>query len=129
MAAIRYRNGIDSETGKLISGAAHLSQCLATIWTTHLDQYVMELDFGLALRSHLAEDITPATALDVYHELVVSADLWEPEYAITKLQLVILEESGKLGLQHYGLYYPEGRFGNYDIAVPLNATLRSLRGT
>jgi len=117
---IRYRCGINARTGKLLSGPQHLAQSLSKIWQTRLDSRVMRLSFGADLRSALSEDLTPSIALLIYNEMVASAARWEPEYLITQLQLVTLQDTGKLGIRHGGIYYPEGRFGNYDLAVDLS---------
>jgi len=116
---IRYRSGLSEVTGQVISGPQHLAQSLGIIWHTRLDTRVMRLSFGADLRSLLCEDLTPALAMLIYNEMVASAARWEPEYELAQLQLVTLKESGALGLRHGGLYYPEGRFGNYDIAINL----------
>ncbi|MBA4799358.1 MAG: integrase [Rhizobiales bacterium] len=117
---IRYRTGINARTGKILTGPAHLAQSLSKIWQTRLDTRVMRLSFGADLRSALSEDLTPSIALLIYNEMVASAARWEPEYLITQLQLVTLQDTGKLGIRHGGIYYPEGRFGNYDLAVDLS---------
>lgn len=117
---IRYRTGINARTGKILTGPAHLAQSLSKIWQTRLDTRVMRLSFGADLRSALSEDLTPSIALLIYNEMVASAARWEPEYLITQLQLVALQDTGKLGIRHGGIYYPEGRFGNYDLAVDLS---------
>lgn len=119
MGALRIRSGIDARTGKVITGPAHLAQSLGKIWQTRINTRVMRLSFGSDLRSLLAEDLTPAIALLVYNELVASAARFEPEYRLTQLQLVKLTASGALGLRHGGIYYPEGRFGDYGKAVIL----------
>ncbi|CDN54759.1 Putative phage gp25 protein [Neorhizobium galegae bv. officinalis bv. officinalis str. HAMBI 1141] len=116
---IRYRSGLDARSGKPLAGAQHLMQSLGKIWGTRIDTRVMLLDFGSNLRSLLSEDLSPSIALLIYNELVASAARWEPEYAITQIQLVTLTEHGRLGLRHGGLYYPEGRFGNFEMAIPL----------
>lgn len=117
--ALKIRAGIDERTGKVITGPAHLAQSLSKIWHTRLDTRVMRLSFGSDLRSLLAEDLTPAIALLIYNELVATAARWEPEYRLTQLQLVKLTAGGALGLRHGGLYFPEGRFGNFNTAVVL----------
>lgn len=117
--ALKIRAGIDERTGKVINGPAHLAQSLSKIWHTRLDTRVMRLSFGSDLRSLLAEDLTPAIALLIYNELVATAARWEPEYRLTQLQLVKLTAGGALGLRHGGLYFPEGRFGNFSPAVVL----------
>lgn len=116
---IRYRTGINARTGQILTGPAHLAQSLGKIWQTRLNTRVMRLSFGADLRSALSEDLTPAIALLIYNEMVASAARWEPEYVIAQLQLVTLQETGKLGIRHGGIYYPEGRFGNYELAVDL----------
>jgi uncharacterized protein len=116
---IRYRTGIDARTGQILTGPQHLAQSLGIIWQTRIQTRLMRLPFGADLRSLLSEDLTPALALMIYNEMVASAARWEPEYELAQLQLVTLKDSGSLGIRHGGLYFPEGRFGNYDIAVSL----------
>ncbi len=117
MKAIRYRVGLDKETGKLLVGIAHLRQSLGVIWLTRKDIRYMLLDFGSDLRGHLGEDVTPSLALDLYDTMVTAAHRWEPEYRIRTMQLVHLTRLGSLGVKYGGTYYPEGRLGNYDIAI------------
>lgn len=123
--ALRIRSGIDERTGKIITGPVHLTQSLRKIWHTRLGTRVMRLTFGADLRSLLAEDLTPAIALLLYNEMVASAAAWEPEYRIDQLQLVRMTAGGALGIRHGGLYYPEGRFGNYQQAVVLGLNASS----
>ena len=124
VGAIRYRSGFNGRTGKLLVGAPHLVQSLDKIWGTRITQRVMLLNFGSDLRALLAEDVTPSLALAIYTEMVASAARHEPEYRINDMQLVTLTADGALGLRHGGLYYPEGRFGNYSLAAPLNVAPR-----
>ncbi|WP_279480257.1 integrase [Aureimonas sp. SK2] len=119
-AIVRYRTGIDRQTGKVLVGFDHVRQSLGVIWTTKVNRRLMLLDFGSSLRRFLAEDITPSLVMEIYDELVTSAHKWEPEYRISDLQLVHLKRTGGLGLAHGGTYYPEGRFGNYAIAENAN---------
>lgn len=116
MQAIRYRSGIDASSGRIITGRKHLAQSIATIWATRPGERIMLLSFGSNLRSHLAEDITGPLALEIYDDLIQTVIDWEPEYRIAEMQLVSLTLKGGLGIQHGGIYYPEGRFGNYAIS-------------
>ena len=117
--ALRYRVGIDERTGEILVGWAHVQQSLATIWTTALKARVMRLDFGSRLRTWLAEDLTPETALGLYGDLVEATCRFEPEYRISRLQFVDATRLGGLGLRHAGTYYPEGRLGNRRDAVAI----------
>ncbi|PWV97707.1 hypothetical protein DFR52_106232 [Hoeflea marina] len=126
--AIRYRTGVDRETGEILRGIAHLRQSLAVIWVTVIGTRIMRLEFGSRLRGHLGDDITPALALDIYVSMVEAAHRYEPEYRISSLQFVKLERDGTLGVRYAGTYFPEGRFGNYDVSdddqalVPMTLT-------
>ena len=115
MQAVRYRSGIDAETGGVLTGRAHLAQSIAFLWGVRFGEYAMLLDYGTDLRSHLAEDVNGALALEIYDDLTTAILKWEPEYRVSEMQLVSLTRLGGLGLRHDGDYYPEGRFGNYDI--------------
>lgn len=118
MQAVRYRQGADAVTGRPLVGRAHLAQSLGVIWATRVGELVMLLDFGANLRSHLAEDVTGSLALTIYNDLATAVEKWEPEYRVREMQLVSLTRDGGLGLRHGGIYYPEGRFGNYAIGEP-----------
>ncbi len=133
MRALRYRTGLNARTGEPLRGWPHVVQSLEKIWATRLGTRVMRLGFGSELFSRLAEDITPALALQLYTDLTVAAHTFEPEYRIASMQLVNLTRQGGLGLRHTGTYFPEGRLGIYEngesvtAAVPL-AMLRSVEG-
>jgi hypothetical protein len=133
MRGLRYRTGLDAQTGEPIRGWRHVAQSLETIWSTRPGSRVMRLAFGSDLYSRLGEDITPALALQLYTDLTIAAHAFEPEYRIRSMQLVNLGRDGGLGLRHSGTYYPEGRFGIFDFeeavtaAVPLSM-LRSAQG-
>ena len=119
--AIRYRTGIDPETGQFLFGRDDLLTSLKVIWSTRPGERLMRLQFGTDLRPFLAEDITPTLALEIYNELAIAVEKEEPEYRLDHMQFVKLTADGVLGLRHGGRYFPEGRFGNYDIAVPITA--------
>ena len=121
MQAIRYRSGVDARTGLLIRGQVHLAQSVASIWSTRIGERIMLLPYGANLRSHLAEDITGALALEIYDDLTTAVIRWEPEYRVAEMQLVSLTRKGGLGLRHAGLYYPEGRYGNYSVQEDFGA--------
>lgn len=125
-STIRYRTGIDRRTGQVITGWAHVCQSLEVIWLTEKNTRVMRLDFGAELHKRLGEDIAPALVVQLYADLVTATVAWEPEYRIKELQLVQVAQDGSLGLKHSGIYYPEGRFGNYRIAIAAGDVVRRM---
>lgn len=125
--AIRYRVGIDENTLGILIGWPHLRQSLKKIWTTRLGERWMLPEFGSNIRDHLAEDITPSLALDIYDDLITAAHANEPEFRVQSLRFVLIKESGALGLAYGGVYFPEGRYGNYEIAEIKEGTPIALR--
>lgn len=119
--ATRYRTGMDSRSGRTLRGWPAVAQSLERLWTTRLGARAMRLDFGSGLPGRLGQDLTPATALDIYQDLVSATHRFEPEYRILTLQVVRVTAIGALGLRHAGRYFPEGRFGNYEISETVGA--------
>lgn len=115
---IRYRTGIDARTGRPLTGFAHLAQSVAKIVTTMPTERVMRPLFGMDPTKHLGRNISAALAGALYRDLVEAVHRYEPEYRIRRMQLVSLDRKGGLGVALTGVYYPEGRFGNYAIEEP-----------
>lgn len=115
MALPRYRTGCDRVTGRVLSGWRHVEQSVGVILSTQLDARVMRLEFGADLLGQIGRNLTVDRVLKLYKMAVVAVHRWEPEYRIGSLNLVTVERTGVLALQTTGLYYPEGRFGNYDL--------------
>jgi phage baseplate assembly protein W len=118
---IRYRTGIDRNTGKPLRGWAHVQQSIATILRTLPGERWMLLDFGSNMVGHLGRNMVPAEILAIYQDVVPAIHAWEPEFRIARLALVQVERTGTLGLGVAGTYYPEGRLGNYAIAEAVSA--------
>lgn len=120
---VRYRTGTHHVSGQLLTGWAHVEQSVGLIITTVIGERVMRLDFGANTVRHLGRNLVAVTALAVYRDSVRAIHRWEPEYRVTRCQLVRLDATGGLALTTRGTYYPEGRLGNYDIAEPADAAI------
>lgn len=116
---IQYRTGIDAETGQLLTGLAHVSQSVSTIITTVPLEMVMLLDFGCDVVSRIGRNMYRESVLRLYGDIVTAVHRWEPEYRISRMQLVNITRTGGLAIALPGTYYPEGRFGNYALAEPV----------
>lgn len=118
--SIRYRTGISSRDGRPLTGYAHLAQSLDKIITTIPTEVVMLLDFGMNPTRRLGRNISAPLAAQLYRDIVTAVHKWEPEYRIVRLELLDIGRGGGLTIALGGRYYPEGRFGNYDIVEPAN---------
>lgn len=126
---VRYRSSMCRHTGRLITGFPAIEQSVARILTTRPTELVMLLDFGTDILRHLGKNIHRDRIVSLYMEAVNAIHKWEPEYRIRRLQLVRLERAGTLGIGFTGIYYPEGRFGNYEIAEEAGLTFPNTGGT
>lgn len=113
---IRYRVGIDRDTGRPLVGMAHVRQSVRRLVRTLPDERVMLLGYSCDIVRSIGRNLVPAEVLDLYRRIVGAVHRWEPEYRIRRLQLLALERTGTLGLGFQGTYYPEGRLGNYALA-------------
>lgn len=127
---IRYRVGIDQKTGRVLTGRDHLWQSIARIIHVQLTEMVMLLDFGSSTVRHIGRNMTLPEVLSLYQDAVKAIHRWEPEFRVRRIELVKADRTGVLALAPSGTYFPEGRFGNYDLqevasgALPLVAAAR-----
>ena len=119
---IRYRTGIDRVTGKPLVGFAHVRQSVEVILATLLTERFMLLDFGFKGVRHIGKNLVAPEVLAIYRDVRNATRKWEPEYDITRFMLARAEATGLLALGTAGTYYPEGRFGNFQIKEPVTAT-------
>lgn len=126
---INYRVGIDEDTGQPLVGYAHLCQSLAKIFTTVPQELVMLLKFGADLLGEIGKNLYAGEILRIYGIIVGQIILWEPEFRVTKMQLVQLTQAGGLGVAMAGTYYPEGRLGNYSISEPASLNIPLIEAT
>jgi len=117
---INYRRGISQTTGALLSGYAHLQQSLLKIIMTIPTERVMRLDFGLDPTRRLGRNISPLLVATLWRDFVTAVHAYEPEYRITRMQLVSVDRTGALAIYLEGRYFPEGRLGNYALEEPAN---------
>jgi len=100
---------------------------MGVIIETMFDEQVMNLEFGSALIRFIGRNTVAPVVTKVYRAAFVAIRKHEPEYRPARVQLLRLDGTGVLALGFDGLYFPEGRFGNYAIsqrkgeAFPLQA--------
>jgi uncharacterized protein len=112
---IRYRTGMDAATGALLSGFDHVRQSISTILTTLLEERVMRLDFGADLIRQIGRNMDRDVILNLFRLATVAVHRQEPEFRVKQLEIVSLERTGGIAFKLKGLYYPEGRLGNFGL--------------
>jgi uncharacterized protein len=119
----RYRAGVDRITGRPLTGAAHLEQCVAFIIGSHSGDVVMLTELGCDLDREIGRSMHRPMLLSLYSRVIKSIHTWEPEFRVKRIVLLAMSRTGGLAIMIDGVYYPEGRFGNYDVAEPIGLSV------
>jgi uncharacterized protein len=112
---IRYRTGMDAATGAPLPGFDHVRQSLGIILTTALEERVMRLDFGADLVRQIGRNMGRDVILRLFRLATEAIHKHEPEFRVKQLELKGIERTGGVALMLRGLYFPEGRLGNFNI--------------
>jgi uncharacterized protein len=99
--------GTDRNTGKPLSGLAHLRQSIADILTTPLGSRVGRRTYGSRLFALVDAPLTSATLVDIYHAAAEAIINWEPRLQVTSVKVAQVA-SGQLLLDVVGKYLPDG---------------------
>lgn len=84
---IAVSTGMDRQTGRKITGDAHLAQSIADILTTPKGTLVMLRDYGSDLPDIIDQPINGETLIDVYQATAEALDLWEPRLKLERVQI------------------------------------------
>jgi hypothetical protein len=111
----RYRAGVDRITLQPLTGYAHLQQCIAFIVGSFRGDVVMLYDLGADVDRAIGRNMVRPVLLSLYARIIAAIHAWEPEFRVARLALVSMDRTGALAIAMSGLYYPEGRFGNFNL--------------
>lgn len=84
--------GMNAETGRYLSGTAHISQSIGTILATPLGSRVMRRDFGSLIPELIDQPLNRATVLRLYSAAVVAIQQWEPRVRVDNVNRTMGEE-------------------------------------
>lgn len=101
-------NGINSSTGKSLSGVEHLRQSIRDILTTPIGSRVMRRDYGSRIFELIDAPMNRTTLLDLYAATGEALEKWEPRFKLQQVKAVSATP-GKVELDMVGLYVPEGQ--------------------
>ena len=101
-------NGINAQTGKVLSGRDHLRQSISDILRTRIGTRVMRRTYGSRLPELIDQPVTPAWRSECYAAVAEALDQWEPRYRLTRVQLVSIS-GGSVTFDLEGEYLPDGQ--------------------
>lgn len=101
-------NGINSSTGKSLSGVDHLRQSIRDILTTPIGSRVMRRDYGSRIFELIDAPMNRTTLLDLYAATGEALEKWEPRFKLMQVKAVSATP-GKVELDLVGQYVPEGQ--------------------
>lgn len=105
--------GMDANTGKPLSGLAHLAQSVRTILSTPIGSRVMRREFGSQLPSLVDAPLNRSTIMDVYAATAEAIERWEPRFSLQQVQ-ASMPAPGALSVDLSGVYLPD----NASINLP-----------
>lgn len=127
-AVAPVRVGVDRKTGKMLMGEKHEDQSIGAIFTTRYHDRVLRRWVGSFVPHLLGETISERLLGRFFWAVIVSLDLWEPNY---KVQRVLLSDrpdgtamttaksirSGNVAFRADGVRVPRGHLGDHSEEV------------
>jgi phage baseplate assembly protein W len=114
-------SGVNRVDGRPLSNFEHVRQSIEVILTTAIGSRVMRREFGSEVLNLIDRPLTDRVILAVYSAVVMAIAQWEPRFAVTGCKISRADETGKLSLQIFGIYYPRGQLGDFQTGRCSNA--------
>ncbi|ODN41555.1 GPW/gp25 family protein [Piscirickettsia litoralis] len=102
------KKGMNRQTGKSLSGLAHLKQSINDILTTRIGSRANNREYGSNLPNLLDAPLNNDLTMEIYMSTVAALNRWEPRFKTKKVEIIALEQ-GKVTLTLYGEYVIEGQ--------------------
>lgn len=83
--------GMNSVTGRPLSGLAHIRQSISDILTTPVGSRLMRRRYGSEVPELMDQPLNSATVLRIYAATAYAIRLWEPRITLTGLQFETAE--------------------------------------
>lgn len=85
-------NGMDANTGRPLSGTAHLYQSVRDIMRTRIGTRVCRRDYGSRIPEYIDRPIGPAAILDIVSAATEAIDKWEPRLKVDTVTVDSISE-------------------------------------
>lgn len=114
-------NGVNAQTGRALSGEAHLAQSIADILTTPIGARVMRRDYGSLLPELIDAPFNGATQVKLYGATATALMRWEPRIRLTRIDLAAGSEPGAFVLDIEGRRTDVPPANEYTrLTIPIN---------
>ena len=101
--------GINSVTGKHLSGTDHLRQSITDILRTPIGTRVMRRDYGSKVPDLIDAPMTEQNIIEIYAEIGKALARWEPRFRLTNVRIISINDLGQIELELTGNYIVNGR--------------------
>lgn len=91
-AARKQRQGMNRETGRLLTGIDHLKQSIADIIFTRIASRVMRRKFGSRLFERIDQPQNHLTRVGIIADIAEAIDKWEPRFSLKRVQMAATTE-------------------------------------
>lgn len=109
-------SGVNAVTGEVMTDWDHVQQSIRKVLTTPIGARVMRRDFGSNLPELVDRKMTTANILAIYSASASAIRRWEPRFRMQYGRVTVGDAGGKVSLEIFGVYYPKGHLGDYNVA-------------
>ncbi len=113
-------SGLNRNTGRAITGLAHVIQSLGEILFTPIGSRIARREFGSLLPELLDQPDNPQTRVRLYSAAAGAILRWEPRVRVSRILIQQGLQPGTSVLQLEGIYLPDGgRAQALSLRLPL----------
>ena len=115
--------GISAATGQPLSDWQHVEQSIRKILMTPIGARVMLREFGSELPDLIDRKMTTGNVLAIYSASARAIHRWEPRFRMQFGRISGAEAGGRVSIELFGTYYPNGHKGDYSVAESASARI------
>tara|TARA_R110002124_G_scaffold284368_1_gene461506 strand:- start:27158 stop:27532 length:375 start_codon:yes stop_codon:yes gene_type:complete len=119
------RTGVDTRTGKVLTGWDHCVQSIDRCLRTRLASRVMRRHLGSLVPELQDANADPVTIFNLYRSIADALndpDGGEPGYSLRTIELVEYGRAGRFAFLLTGIYFPRGHLGDFGIREQRDVT-------
>ena len=113
--------GISAASAQPLSGWAHVEQSIRKILMTPIGARVMLREFGSELPELVDRKMTTGNVLAIYSASARAIQKWEPRFRMQFGRITGADVGGRISIELFGTYYPNGHKGDYSVAESASA--------